>query len=759
VLDPFAATVIAALALMGLRVLTRSETSAATWWFAGWFAAGLSGALYMDRMGLPALGSVGIFVGTLSPALILIGVIVLVGRSTPAWLLPAALGFGVLRGVLGLLDYWTLAQALGLIAGPPAAAASGWLAHRSVDRETASIARRLLAPSLIAVAILGASSEIADAMTGTLPIEFGIAWLMLVPPTFVLQLSALTEHSRDALLRSGLVLEQRVEARTQELDRAIESLQREVEERRSAEAALRESEERYRNISELSSDFSFQLRLDPNHGIRREWVTEAFERITGYPADSLDGDGWTALLASAERLDAKEAVDSAAGDEVPKNRLHRIVRADGEARWLSLRFHTQRSPVDGELRVIGAASDVTEAKLAEEARLDLALQMEEAQRVESLGLLTGGIAHDFNNLLAVILGNVRLVQDELPADSPPYEKLARARAAATHAASLTEQMLSYSGKASVKLEPVDVSQLTRELEGLLRASVGANCALTVELGEDATVAADATRLRQVLVNLATNASESLESRPGHVTIRTGRSKLQLSDLSNLVGARNPAPGDYTWFEVCDDGPGMEPETQRRIFEPFYTTKFSGRGLGLASSLGIVRAHAGLIDLESEPGRGTRVRVLIPSHDGAGARPGRHEKPTLRNLHVLVVDDDPAVLELATEFLVREGCIAVPADGGKRALALFADRDEDFDAAVLDLAMPEFDGRLLFRELRKLEPELPVVLATGYSRDRLTENFAGESRVEFLRKPYTVEELVEALAAVVESRDLEQPDTS
>lgn len=750
-MELLAAIGIIGLSLVGLHALNQRKTSAATWWFAGWSAAVLSGVLYIDRSGLPVLGAAGLFVGTLSPALILIGVMALVGRKIPNWLLPVYVAMAVVRSTLAFAGFWTPAQALGLTVGPIAAGAAAWLAWRGVDRERASIARQLLAPSLLAVAVLGAASEIQETLSGELPTTFALAWMVLVPPTIVLQLSALTERTRDALAVSGEELGRLVEARTEELDAAVASLRREVDERRAAEEALSESEERYRNVSELSSDFSFQLRIDPELGLQREWVTEAFERITGYPPQALDDGTWAKLLDDADRQDAEERIETASGNDEPQKRIHRIQRPDGESRWITLQYHVRRSEIDGELRVLGAARDVTEAKLAEDAALALAHQMEEAQRVESLGLLTGGIAHDFNNLLAVILGNIRLVHEDLPPDSALVGKLVRARAAAKHAVSLTEQMLSYSGKAAVTLEPVELGQLARALEDLLRASVGSTCRLSLELGEPVSVEGDPTRLRQVLLNLATNASESLEGRAGHVTIRTGCDVLTAEDLSGLGGARDPAPGEYAWFEVSDDGSGMEPETLRRIFEPFYTTKFSGRGLGLASSLGIVRAHGGVIDLESEPGRGTRVRVLIPACRAEVARGEPVRRTELESRRILVVDDDEAVLEIATEFLTREGCIAVPAEGGQCALELFASDATGFDAAVIDLAMPGLDGRALFQKLRVIQPELPVVLATGYNLDRVAEGLAEESHVGFLRKPYAVEDLVSALASVISSK--------
>ncbi len=257
------------------------------------------------------------------------------------------------------------------------------------------------------------------------------------------------------------------------------------------------------------------------------------------------------------------------------------------------------------------AQDITERKRAEEERLRLEAHILETQKLESLGVLAGGIAHDFNNLLTVILGNDLLARSEVPPGSRLARQLDRIRSAAKHAEALTSQMLMYSGKASVSLKPLDLSALVEGMAELLEASVSKKCRLETSLGHGRImVKGDPTQLRQVIMNLVTNASEALCDRPGRVVVRTG---LMSADAAYLTGApdgRDLGEGDYVYLEVSDTGEGMEEGTRKRIFEPYFSTKSMGRGLGLASVLGIVRGHRGAIKLVTEPAGGTTFRVLL-----------------------------------------------------------------------------------------------------------------------------------------------------
>jgi signal transduction histidine kinase/CheY-like chemotaxis protein len=390
------------------------------------------------------------------------------------------------------------------------------------------------------------------------------------------------------------------------------------------------------------------------------------------------------------------------------------------------------------------------ALLERERRLEA--HQNEVRRLESLGLLASGIAHDFNNALSVILGNVSLALAELPPDSPLRRRLARVRSAARHAVSLTEQMLTYSGDSAVTRKPLDLERVLDETRELLEATVGEHCALQFELAPQILpVRGDATQLRQVLVNLVGNAAEALAGQPGSVQLRSGSVRVGRQELEDGFGNAHPEPGPYAFFEVADSGPGMDEATQSRIFEPFYTTRAAGRGLGLAAVLGIVRGHDGVIQLESAPGRGSSFRVLLPLLGGEPAAAGGPPQAALRAdvpATVLVIDDEEPVREIAQAFLTRSGFRVVAASGGREGLEILRARGREIEAVLLDLSMPEQGGEETLREIRRMRPDLPVIVATGYDEAATRARLAAEAGTPCIRKPYAPEVLADALRAAL-----------
>ena len=561
-------------------------------------------------------------------------------------------------------------------------------------------------------------------------------WMLATPLLLGMQIQAGGVWARRLLERTRDELEVRVAARTAELAQA--------------NASLSESELRWRAVSELGSDLSFAYRIEADGGSAVEWTTDAVFRLTGYQAEELLRLR-PRVVHPADRPRVIRAL-LVEGDG-HCNLGFRIVRKDGGVRWLDARFRIERDGTGRIARVLGAARDVTEARDAEEAHRRFERQTQESQRLESLGLLTGGIAHDFNNLLTVVLGNTRLALTELAPDSPLERRLLRIRAAAEHGAALTEQMLVYAGRGSHVRKPSDLSRLVAEMLELLRASLPARCELRHELADDVWGELDDTQLRQVLLNLATNAGESLAEGAGSVTIRTGKLNADPAYLADTRGVPDPEPGSYVFVEVADDGPGIEAETQRRVFDPFFSTKFSGRGLGLAAVLGIVRGHGGVVKLASGPGRGTCFRVLLPSAGellvpAHGVPPEAEAAAPARSGRVLVVDDEDAVLEIAEEFLAREGFDAVTAGSGREAVRRFAAEPRGFDAAVIDLAMPDLSGERVAAEIRALRPDLPLVLASGFSAELAAARCLELGAARFLHKPYAPDDLVRAVRGVL-----------
>jgi CheY-like chemotaxis protein len=387
--------------------------------------------------------------------------------------------------------------------------------------------------------------------------------------------------------------------------------------------------------------------------------------------------------------------------------------------------------------------------------------MQESQRLESLGTLAGGVAHDFNNLLTVILGNTQLTLEDLGAHAPPplRKKIERIRIAAETAARLTGQMLTYAGKGTVELSPQDLSALVVEMRDLLQASQGGRGTLELRLADDLPpVQADPTQMQQVILNLVTNAFEALESAAGSVRVSTHTLEADADSLADCFGVADPALGCYVTLEVCDTGAGVDPSDRARLFEPFFTTKFSGRGLGLPSVLGIVRAHGGAIQVDETPGGGTTFRILLPAAErGADPRAGNPGPMGTagRERTILVVDDEESVLDVAEAFLQRAGFEVITARGGQKGLEVLRARSDEIGAVLLDLAMPELNGEETFAAMRRIRPELPVVLVSGFSEEMAAERFPHEGLAGFLHKPYRPEVLaarVRAALALTEERD-------
>ena len=576
-------------------------------------------------------------------------------------------------------------------------------------------------------------------------------WVVAVPLLFGVQAHAEWERGRRALQRARDALEERVAERTAELARANAMLRQEVAERSAAEAALRRSEERYRVVSELGSDLAFGFRVDSKGDVSDGWVTDAYARITGYTLPELRGTGWLALLHPEDRESARKRFEAILASDAREVEV-RIVTKSGHVATVLAGMRMLR---DGDgFRVVGAARDITEAKQAEEERRRLERHVLEVQRLESLAMLTGGVAHDFNNLLAVILGNSRMALADAPPDSALFSRLARIQAAAELGAGLTEQMLAYSGSAGVALKPLDLSQVVEDMADLLRASVSERCRLELELAPRARVEGDTTQLRQVVLNLVTNASEALADGVGSLLVRTGLVHQTAEDLAGGVGAEGLLPGAYVFLEVCDDGQGMDAATQARIFEPFFTTKFSGRGLGLAGVLGIVRAHRGLVQVRSEVGVGSSVRVLLPEPGAAlaavDATPAA-PTPVRRTGTILVVDDQEDVVEVAQAFLERAGHRVVTATGGRAAIECFRDRGFEIDAVLLDLSMPDANGEQVLAELQRIRPDVRVIIATGYSAEAASKRLASHGVAGFVRKPYEFEEILDQIGRALADR--------
>jgi PAS domain S-box-containing protein len=401
--------------------------------------------------------------------------------------------------------------------------------------------------------------------------------------------------------------------------------------------------------------------------------------------------------------------------------------------------------------VAGTMSIAVERKRAEGSRRALESKVLQSQKMESLGVLAGGIAHQFNNLLQSILGGTGIAAQLLPENSPVHTQLRMIESAANDAAELTRQMLAYSGKSGFMIEEIEVSALIEEMRELIEAAVSDRVELRIRLHPRLpSVKADQTELRQVVMNLVKNAVESMGDGGGVITITTGTAVCDPATLAETYLGEDLPEGTYVALEVSDTGCGMDANTQARIFDPFFSTKFTGRGLGLPAVLGIVRGIQGALRVDSQRNAGTTIRVLIPgltddqTLESGATKPPRAEE--IRAETILVVDDDDVVRSLTQQMLEEAGFAVLTAADGRQALDLFRQSSDIIDVVVLDMTMPHMDGEVTFGRLRQVRDDVPVIISSGYSTQEAMDRFSGPRPAGFLQKPYRLDDLVAAVRA-------------
>jgi len=520
------------------------------------------------------------------------------------------------------------------------------------------------------------------------------------------------------------------------------------------EEDLRRSEKTLRLAQEAANIGSF----DRNLRTQQSRCSEQLLRIFGYDPDTFD----QASIGGQLRIDLVHPDDRAVVEASYRRAIetgdkasvrHRIVRVDGEVRHLLSSAMLLRDSRGEPARLVGTSLDITDQVRSEQERERIETQIQQAQKLESLGLLAGGIAHDFNNLLVGMLGNASLAQLELEPDSPARQSVEEIENAAQRAADLTRQLLAYAGKGRFVIESVDASAVVTEMAALLRTAVSRNASIQLDLSSSLPgIEVDSTQFRQVVMNLITNASDALDDRPGLIGLRTGRQTLSTSYLDACVAGTNAEPGDFVFVEVRDTGSGMDAGTQRRIFDPFFSTKFTGRGLGLASTLGIMRGHRGAIHVYSEVNKGTAIKLHFPASTQAAAPLAVPRESEWRGSGcVLVVDDDKAVRAVTRGLLQRRGFDVVEANDGDLALEIYGADPTAFAMVLLDLTMPGRSGDDTFRAIRSIRADARVVLMSGYNEQDVTQLFVGRGLAAFLQKPFRAEEVYDTIARTLDIR--------
>ena len=527
---------------------------------------------------------------------------------------------------------------------------------------------------------------------------------------------------------------------------------RDITERLQATAALERSERRY--VMATAAGKVAVWDWDVVH--REMYDVAGLMAMLGYGPDEMDEvpKQWEQLRHPDDR-EAARAINRRlyAGEADEFSLEQRLLHRDGTYRWVLTRGEVFRDEAGRVVRMVGTNTDITEHKQAEQERQRIAARLQQAERLESLGVLAGGAAHDFSNLLTGLLGNLSLARRRLDPASPVRPYLLHAESAASQAAELAENMLAYSGRDPIERSPLDPHDLLRDAITLALPALPEKVGLVANVPPELpAVLGGAAHLRAVLGNLIGNAGEAIGGRRGTVTVDAEVVEADAARLAQTYVDDGLPAGRYLSVRVTDDGPGMDAETLSRVFDPFFTTKPQGRGLGLAYALGVIRAHRGAIEVRSRRGKGSVFEVLLPLAaearlaDGTeapltepAAEPGRGT--------LLLAEDEALVRAVAAAALEEAGFTVLQASDGTEALRLFHERGAEVRAVLLDLAMPGADGVRVVREVRGLRPDIPVVVASADGAD-IASRLPGTGPACFVRKPYRPEQLIAGVRDVL-----------
>jgi PAS domain S-box-containing protein len=523
-----------------------------------------------------------------------------------------------------------------------------------------------------------------------------------------------------------------------------------IADRRRAEQAFQQERQLLRTLIDTLPDPIF---VKDRQG-RFLVINQATRKFLGFATndEALGKTVFDLFLPEAAELFHQDDLTVISTNQAVINREEPYLLPSGANGW----FLTSKVPLrdaTGEvIGLVGISRDITQEKAAVAERQKFEHKLQETQKLESLGVLAGGIAHDFNNLLTGILGNANLAKLEFPGNPILFEHLDQIEKSSQRAAELCRQMLAYAGKGRFVVQNLDVTMLVEEITHLLQLSISKKAVMRFQLTHGLPpVSADATQIRQILMNLVINASDAIGDRSGVINIVSGIVRADESYLRGTYLSPDLPAGDYVYIEVSDTGCGMSKETLARIFDPFFTTKFTGRGLGLAAVLGIVRAHKGALKVYSEEGRGSTFKLLLPCAQGPAAALELENKPAMGwtgQGTVLVVDDEETVRAVAARLLESLGFKTVLAQDGRDAVEKFTARQAEIHLVLMDLTMPHMDGEQAFRELRRINPSIRVLLMSGFNEQDAINRFTGKGLAGFIQKPFKRQELQEKLKNIM-----------
>ncbi|MEE9612103.1 MAG: PAS domain S-box protein, partial [Desulfatiglandales bacterium] len=529
-------------------------------------------------------------------------------------------------------------------------------------------------------------------------------------------------HAQEELRTANEYLEQRVGKRTEE---------------------LRKSEEKYRTLFENASE-AIVVAQD---GVIK-FVNPKGEELYGYSQEELASRSLTYFIHEEDREMVGERHEKRLRGEVLPGTYHfRIINKAGDIKWVELNvasFSWEDRPA-----TLCFMTDITERLQAEEEQKKLEAQFQQAQKMEAMGTLAGGIAHDFNNLLMGIQGNASLMMLDFDSNHIHYEKLQAIEKMVKSGSSLTRQLLGYARKGRYEVTPINLNQLVMETSdtfGRTRKEITINR----EFMEDiSSIEADHVQIEQVLLNLYVNAADAMPG-GGDLMVKT----MNITDKDMKGKLYNPRPGRYVQLNVTDTGIGMDKETSERIFDPFFTTKEMGRGtgLGLASAYGIIKAHGGYIDCDSKKGQGTTFDIYLPASEKEAIEEKKVYGEVLNGTEtLLLVDDEAMIINVGEKMLKKMGYTVLSAGSGKEAIDIYEKNMRKIDMVILDMIMPGVSGGKTYDRMKEINPQIKVLLSSGYSIDGQATEKLERGCNGFIQKPFDMKELSYRLREILDKK--------
>ena len=517
---------------------------------------------------------------------------------------------------------------------------------------------------------------------------------------------------------------------------SVLGVSRDITDRKCAEEKLRELEERFRLTFYTSPD---AININKMDGTYFD-INEGFTQLTGFTREDVIGKTSADISIWDIPEDRERLVEGLQRDGFVRNLQSRFLMKDGSCKIALMSAVIIR--LKGEPHILSITRDITSFKKAEEDKLMLERQLQQAQKMESVGRLAGGVAHDFNNMLGVILGHTELAMEELDPSQPVFADLQQIKQAANRSTEITRQLLTFARKQIVTPKVIDLNETVAGMLKMLLRLISEDIDLAWLPGKGLwPIKIDPSQIDQILANLCVNARDAIAG-VGKITVGTGNCTLDEEYCSAHAGF---VPGQFVKIEVSDNGSGMNKETIPHIFEPFFTTKGvnEGTGLGLASVYGIVKQNKGFINVYSEPGQGTTFTIYLPRHVGtvnqiqieATAEPALHGNET-----ILLVEDEPTILNMTTTMLKRLGYKVLGAGTPSDAIRLADDHSIEIHLLLTDVIMPEMNGQLLAKQLLADRPEMKCLFMSGYTANVISHHGVLEDGIHFIQKPFAKSDL-------------------